>query len=167
MTGRKIIQETVKSIVDGETGELKEKESTAVYRLPSEPDYVKMYMKDLMYLVGLPKHYMGVLLWMLSNMTYASEKYGMCIVLSPILKEDIKNELGLKNRRTIDVILSGLKKRGVIEYIGRFTYRLNPYLFGRGNWKDIVELRENCGIKLEVLYTKDEKTIKASVKELE
>lgn len=154
---KRINQEILNNVIDHETGEIINERHKVTYKLPSEPDFVKVYMKDLLYLFGLPKYNMGVLLWMMQHVTYASDKYGMCTALNSTLKDDMKEALGIKHQGTIDNILSELVKKDVVQRVGRGVYRLNPYLFGRGDWHDITNIR------MVVEYTIEGKTIEGEI----
>ena len=154
---RRIKQEIHDRIVDIETGEVKYEQQHITYKIKSEPDFVKVYLKDLLYLFGLAKYNIGVLLWMMQHVTYASDQYGLCTALNSTLKKDMMKALGIKHQGTIDNILSELAKKDVIQRVGRGVYRLNPYLFGRGDWHDITKIR------MMVEYTIDGKTIEGEL----
>ena len=158
---KQIKQEVCSSVIDNETGEITKERKRITYSVPSEPDFVKVYLKDLLYLFGLPKYSMGVLLWMMQHVTYASDKYGLCTALNSALKDDMKDALGIKHQGTIDNILSDLVKKNVIKRLGRGLYRLNPYLFGRGDWRDITDIR------MTVEYSLEGKTIESEIKKAE
>jgi hypothetical protein len=62
------------------------------------------------------------------------------IVLNAAVKKRMSAEIGISTR-TIDNALYMLVKKDIIfrEDIG--LYKGNPYLFGKGEWRDIRELR--------------------------
>jgi len=153
-----IKSEQVEKVVDHETGEVKSERKKVTYRVANEPDFVKVYLKDLLYLFGLPKYHAGVLYWLMQNCNYSNKDYGLCVVLNAALKKNIMSDLSIKSIGTIDNILSELTKRNVIERVDTGIYRLNPYLFGRGDWRDILEIRLN------VRYNIEGKTIEGTMK---
>lgn len=162
---KRITQETVNRAIDYDTGEIKHESKSVTYALQSEPDYIKVYLQDLLYLVGLPKHQMGVVLWLMQNCNYASDKFGQCVVLSSDLKLAMAEDIGIKLVSSINTILMKLAKKKVIEHVGRSIYRLNPYLFGRGKWQEIQTLQNISSITMRVSYNKSGKSISTVIEE--
>lgn len=153
-----IKQELSNSVIDHETGEVLKERKKVKYSIPSEPDFVKVYLKDLLYLVGLPKFQAGVVYWMMQNCNYADTNFGMCVVINSMVKETIMSAIGIKNIKVIDNCLTALTKKKIVERLGRGTYRLNPYLFGRGDWTDILNIR------MTVEYNLQGKSISTEIK---
>lgn len=160
---KRITQETVNRAIDYVTGEIKQESSSITYSLASEPDFVKLYLQDLLYLVGLPKYHLYTLFWLMCNSNYANAKYGQCVVLTSSLKEEIASEIGIKRVSSINSILTRLSKKRIIEHVGRSIYRLNPYLFGRGKWADIRGLQDVSSIDMRVRYSREGKEISAII----
>lgn len=155
------LYENTQTVYDAETGEIKEKKTNVTHYVNGEPEFVKLYVKDILYLVGLPKRSITVLFWLMKHMTYADDDLGLCVVLNATFKKMMCSELGFKTIQTIDNCLSDLSKFKVIERIGRGMYRLNPHLFGKGNWFNIKEIR------MLVEYNLNGKTIRASIEKNE
>lgn len=160
---KRITQETVNRAIDYTTGEVKQESSSVTYSLPSEPDFVKVYLQDLLYLVDLPRYQWGVLLWVMKNCNYASAKYGQCVVLTAALKEEIAESVGLKLVSSVNSVLYKLSKKHVIEHVSRSIYRLNPYLFGRGKWQEIQQLQKIACVDMHIKYTRDGKEISSTI----
>jgi len=132
---------------DGQTGEVLRQNQTINWG--AEPDYVKLYLQDVLYLSDMPPQYGKLLLALLKRSSYADAEQGMRIVLAPIIKREICQEVGYATVQTFDNNLSKLVKGGLLYRVDRGVYCLNPYLFGRGAWTDIAELRMNVSYKPE------------------
>lgn len=134
-----------KDIVDGDTGEVIKREHTEETGLKiihkQEPSYIKLYLDDVLYLHDIPKGLSSLMYELLKRATYANEDEALCVGLNSYLKEKICEKLGYKNNRTLDNYIYKLKKGKVIKEIGYNTYQFNPYLFGKGEWKDIENIR--------------------------
>lgn len=126
---------------DSSTGEIKSRSESRVFNMGAEPDFIKLYLQDVLYLSDMPTQYSDVLLSLLKRVTYASDEYGMCVVLVPGIKDAVCDEVGFKKRQSLDNVLQKFVKGKILYRVGRGIYRLNPYLFGRGTWSDISRLR--------------------------
>lgn len=124
-----------------ENGEVTAQSSTSVARIPSEPRFVKLYLQDVLYLSDMPQQYDALLLALMRYVSFADAKYGMSIPLVAQVKKDICAEMGWKKMQSLDNALAKLVKGKILSKIGRGFYRLNPYLFGVGEWPDIRKLR--------------------------
>lgn len=154
---KKINQFIEKSIVDGETGEILSQEINAAYTVPKEPDYIKLYIRDILYLQDMPENLTPFLLSLVKRMTYASSDWGNCVVLNAAIRKVIQKECGYKARQTVYNNTRKLIQGGILKEIVKDVYQLNPYIFGRGEWKDIEKIRA------EVSYSKIEgRTFKAN-----
>lgn len=130
-----------------------------------EPNYVKLYLQDMLYLNGLSSQYYKLLNCLIKEISYASEEEGLCIALIPYTKKRILNEMGWKNMISLNNALHKLKQYKIIYSIDRGLYRLNPYLFGKGNWQDIAKIRMTINyndingrtIKTEIIQQKEQK----------
>lgn len=121
----------------------------------SEPNFIKLYLKDALYLADLPNQHYKLLYKLLNMSTYSGDKYGMHVCLSSGIKRILSKELGLKNNRSINNSLSALVKGHILYRIDTGVYSFNPYLFGKGDWQDVSKLR------LEIEYSEIEgKTFK-------
>lgn len=106
-----------------------------------EPNYIKLYLQDVMYLHDIPKQYGGLIYSLLTRVSYAGEKDGMCVTLVSHTKKTICEELGWKTVATLDNALQKLLMGKILYRVARSVYRFNPYLFGKGNWQDIARMR--------------------------
>jgi hypothetical protein len=142
MSTKKIIQSTVSQVVDMQTGEIVEASSTNIYRLPSEPPYVKMYLDDLCVLINVPESQKNLLLHLLRRLDF--EGY---IILSPRARKDIAKSLGIADQ-TFRNRLNELCKSGIIHRASTNEYMANPSYFARGEWKSICARRQAFELKI-------------------
>lgn len=139
----KVIQST--EVVDYVTGEVKETTVVKQFR-GDEPNYVKLYLKDISYLYDLPATAGNLLYELLNYVTYGTQM----IVLNSTVKKMIAASTGIA-MQTLNNRLQDLVNKGVLDRVDTGTFTLNPYLFGKGDWKTIRDLR-NQNIHLEIEY---------------
>ena len=137
--------------VNHETGEVKE--STTVRAIKGEePSYIKLYLQDISYLYGLPATAGDLMHELLQYVTYGTQQ----IVLNASVKERICKVTGIA-KQTLNNRLQDLVNKGIIARDGRGVFVLNPYLFGKGDWKSVRELRSK-NIHLKIVYDKETNT---------
>lgn len=137
--------------VDHETGEIKE--STTVRAIKGEePSYIKLYLQDISYLYGLPATAGDLMHELLQYVTYGTQQ----IILNASVKERICKVTGIA-KQTLNNRLQDLVNKGIIARDGRGVFVLNPYLFGKGDWKSVRELRSK-NIHLKIVYDKETNT---------
>lgn len=117
-------------------------ETYRTYRYPSEVPYIKLYLGEfLQNLNGLPTSCTEVLYQLLNYAKYANDSEPMTIYVNSKIKQEIIQHTNITSIQTIDNALTVLVKNQILFRIYRGTYRLNPYIFGKGDWRDIYELR--------------------------
>lgn len=158
MIMKSIKQSVETKYIDINTGSVVESVEKNVINWGQEPPFVKIYLKDILYLKDLPKSYNPLLLALLKRAGWAKD--GMEVSLTAGTKRLIAKELDLKNIRTINNALSNFVKADVLFRIETGVYRFNPYLFGKGDWQDISKLR------LQVEYTLEGKTFSTKVEQI-
>ena len=124
-----------------EDGEVLQSKTEWQYSLKVEDNYVKLYTDDLEFLLNLPKRCLNVLIYLLKNTDYANR--GGYILLPCGTKKEICQALGLDKVGSLDNVLSQLVKGKIILRESTGIYKLNPFIFGKGAWPDVVEMREN------------------------
>lgn len=139
-----------KIIKDGKTIIQNTKKETKV---PLEPNYVKLYLDDLGKVMELQKGQRNLIDILLSKM----EKNTLLIELSTGGKKKIAEELKT-SIGTIDVYLGKLCKKEIIFREDTGLYKANPFLFGKGSWTDIYEVR------LEIEYNRNGRVIRGKFK---
>lgn len=128
--------------VDHLTGEITKENIVQSLVFGSEPPYIKMYLDDLSDILNIPNAQRTVLDLMLPKLDY--DGY---ITLSTRYRREMSDKLGI-NDQSLRNSISKLVKAGVIQNSGRGEYRVNPYLFARGEWKNIVEQRQDFTLKI-------------------
>jgi hypothetical protein len=141
--------------VINECGEVKEQNKTQVINYGTEDSYIKLYIRDICYLEGLQGKVSDV---MFELCKYVS--YGNIVLLPTGLMDKIAKDMGIK-KQVLKNYIQELKKQEILIPKGVGYFILNPYLFGRGEWKDIVNLR-NENLELRIVY--DRKTNKRRIK---
>ena len=136
--GDKVIYEEVKQEVDNKTGEIITDVHRTVKKVQKTPDFVMLFTEGVGYLVNakLTKQEMAVLMLYISR--YVSH-YENTLLIDKGTKEVVAEEL----RTTVNFVnktISKLHKTGII--IKDKHYKLNPYIFGKGNWNEIRRLRQ-------------------------
>lgn len=101
----------------------------------SEPPFIKVYLDDLILLCDLPTKSSAILWELIKNMSYDNE-----IALNSYRKKKIIETLDIK-MSTLNNALSSFVKKEILFRVGSGTFMPNPYLFARGSWDDIAELR--------------------------
>lgn len=137
-TGRIVYQ---RDTVDLLTGQVVQTDREI--RIPKEPDFIKLYLDDLVMLKDIPQWVSGILYALLKRMSYQNE-----IVLNATIKKRIATDIGITTR-TIDNALVTFVKKNVLFRVGIGVYQANPYLFGKGEWTNIRKIR------LQVEYGRD------------
>lgn len=129
----------------GEVLELEEQESTKTIH-KQEPPYIKLYIEDMLYMADMPKSLSGLTYSLLKRARYAKE--GLRVDVSTYVKHEILAECGYEKLQSLTNALGKLCKGEIIRRLGTGTYQLNPWLFGRGEWKDIDNIRATWNYSL-------------------
>lgn len=103
-----------------------------------EPPYIKLYIQDVLYMQDMPRGLTNVMYALLKHATFADR--GLLIYLPAGLKKKLIEE-AWTTKATFDNALSKLCKGQIIKREDVGVYSLNPYFFGRGEWKDIDKIR--------------------------
>lgn len=142
MTSKKVVQQTSSQIVDLRTGEIVESTATNVFRIPSEPPYVKMYLDDLCGIIKVPDGHKALLLSLLRRLDYEG-----FIVLSPRSRKEIAKSMDIADQ-TFRNRLNELCKTEIIRRVSTNEYLVNPTYFARGEWRKICAQREAFELKI-------------------
>jgi hypothetical protein len=132
------------------TGEIThhEKHIMSVNSLEKEPPYVKMYINDIGLWQGLSAGETSILYQVSSAVDYDG-----IVSLSKYHKDKIKKILGVSDgfiRNTLTKLVAKHILLKTEAYSG--VYKLNPYWFGKGDWKDIIEQRKAFVVQITKAY---------------
>jgi predicted transcriptional regulator of viral defense system len=84
-----------------------------------------------------------VLYSLLSQASLAKD--GMRVAITAGVKRLMCQKHGIGSPQTIANALSKMTKEGILLRIETGVYMLNPFLIGKGDWKDIQKLRLGVG----------------------
>lgn len=150
----KVTMSNTRSITD-ENGAITYQEEDKTINWGKEPNYVKIYLDTILYLSDLPKGLNSILYALLKRMSYGNQ-----LVINAALKRQIANEIDL-SPSSINNAITKFVKGELLERVDTGLYRVNPHLFGKGEWKDIAKIR------LEVTFDANGKTIMSEVEKKE
>lgn len=128
-------------VIDHSTGEVLQEEY--IHKRGVEPPFIKLYIDCLCDFKGLSKSLNPILLEFLKYMTYASSNDpngGQIIYLNAELKRQIAKS-SEKSIKRIEQAITDFVKSGIFSRIATGTYQVNAELFGKGDWKDIKNIR--------------------------
>lgn len=157
---KRIVRESVTVTVDHKTGEITEETTRNEYKVPKEPDFIKLYIDDLSYILKLPNN--DVLTCLLMRMDYFGQ-----VTLVKASVDEICKIANLKNSTYFYSLLKKYIDKDILIKKAKGIYLFNPYYFARGKWEDIQKIRLSIdytpefGRKINIDYTKpnSEKTI--------
>jgi hypothetical protein len=134
--------EMVEKTINQETGEVLQEKTITQKRVGKEPYYVKLYLNDLLYLKDMPTGLSPILFALLQRMSFKNN-----IVINSSVKRQIALEVE-KSFETINKSITQFVKGGILirEDVGMYLF--NPYLFGKGDWSDIKEIRASITYNL-------------------
>lgn len=150
----KITMSNTRTITD-EEGSIRYQEEDLTVNWGKEPNYIKLYLDTVLYLKDLPKGLNTILYALLKRMSYGNQ-----LVLNAALKRQIAEEIDL-SVSSINNAITKFVKGELLERIDTGLYRVNPHLFGKGEWKDIAKIR------LEVAFDSEGKTIMSEIERKE
>lgn len=151
---RKVYNQVTQTYVDKETGEMVSQSDIKMSRVEREPNFIKMYVDDILKIKEVPKASNDVLSVLLANMSYAN----IVVLIKPI-KDIISQETGLK-LNTINKAVQKLCDVGILIRRNRGVYIVDPNLFAKGKWENVKKLR------MTIEYNKDgTKTINSNLAE--
>ena len=130
-----------RTVIDNDTGEILNQE--IVYKQSPEPNFIKLYLDCLCSFKGISKSLNPILIELLQHMSFASlqdPEGGQIIYLNAELKRRIAKSTN-KTVKRVEQALTDFVKANVLKRIAVGTYQVNANLFGRGEWKDIKNIR--------------------------
>lgn len=166
--GRATLKTAIDSRVVDQAGEILEESSVQETRVPGEPHFIKIYLKDICYLNGMSEIDSSVLFELLKYTKWGSNE----IIINANIRKEICQRLYLqkvgrekpkpkveeskaadseKKKRprlenamqpnTLTKAIKRLKDADILHEKAVNTYIVNPYLFGRGAWTDVEKVR--------------------------
>lgn len=129
-----------------ENGEVHSIHRESSYIIDDGPNYIRLYLDEVLStLYDLPLSCSTVLFGLLKKVSYAISENAdesMVVYVNSSLKQDILDKsISISSVKTITNALNLMVKKGILYRVNRAKYQLNPFLFGKGKWTDIQELR--------------------------
>jgi hypothetical protein len=152
---KKIAKTETNTIIDAKTGEIIATEQTTISYGEKEPAYVKLYVDDVVRLVGLPPSTTTVLMEIIGNIGYQN----IFAAYAPV-KRMICKTLDI-NINTLNKAIQNLYQKGILLRVERGVYIVDPNLFARGKWEDIKTLR----LTIEYDAKTNKRVLKSNAKE--
>jgi hypothetical protein len=132
---KKAARELLQEHTDYTTGEVKSDSRQQVGYFETEPNFVKIYLQDILYLKDVPKGLNAILYFLIRRIDYYNQ-----IIINSAVKRQIAEETGLSFSRVNSAVTEFVKGKILIRKdVGIYT--ANPYLFGKGKWEDIKKIR--------------------------
>lgn len=162
----KITYMQTKETYDFATGEMTSEERITSIKLATEPNYIKLYIDCLLTFKELSKSLNPILLEFLKYMSYASTADnfgGQVIYVNAQMKRNIASSQKVTVKR-VDQAITHFVKANIFKRIATATYQVNPNMFGRGEWKDIKNIKANFDFNtgdIEAEIIKDNSPLKA------
>lgn len=132
---KKTTYESVDTVTNVDTGEVTIMKTHTQSIVEKEPDFIKLYVADIMKLNNLPRNSGLVMNCLLKSMSYNN----IIPAYAPI-KRVICAELNI-GMDSLNKAIDSLFKAGMLVRIERGVYMADPNLFGKGEWKNIKNLR--------------------------
>ena len=125
----------------------------------SEPEYIKVYTGSIDILHKLQPSAKDLLAELLQYVSYGTQE----IVLNSAIKKKIAKNTDMAVK-TLDNKLQALARAGILDRVALGTYMLNPFLFGKGDWKTIQSLRnQNIHLKIEYDAETGERYVRGNI----
>lgn len=138
--------------IDGQTGIVTENKIEQQFITQNkEPAFIKLYIDDLILINNLPTSSSNILWELVKGITYDNE-----IMLNSSVKKRICSRLDIK-MQTLDNALTKFVKKQILFRVEKGIFLPNPYLFAKGSWAEVKELR------MVIDYTEKGKTVQAEV----
>lgn len=146
-----VLFRSVTSSVDLDTGEVLENEVVTKSKVPKEPEFIKLYLQDILHLQDIPAGLNNVLYELLKRMTYDNT-----VFLNVAVKRIIAESVGC-SIHTVHKAVSEFTKTQILMRKDTGIYVLNPFIFGKGEWKNIESIRAT------IEWTPEGKSIQTTV----
>lgn len=135
-TKKKKVSKEVQETVTNDDGEKLFQKHIQESYVSKEPDYVKVYLDNILLINNLPSGIQKTLNVLLKRMAYDN-----IVVLNAYIKKQMAQELGFSTVQSLNNNINKLVKEGIMSRKGTGTYEMNPFLFGRGSWDNIKQIR--------------------------
>ncbi|MED3037194.1 hypothetical protein CBR56_28225 [Bacillus thuringiensis] len=119
-------------------GEKLEETKTMTFNYGKEPDYIKVYLDNIMFLAEISGWVSKIMYELIKSVSYANK--GQFIIVNAGYKRILAENLRIKSQSVTNAI-NHLVKKGILIRKESGVFLLNPQYFGKGEWKDISKIR--------------------------
>lgn len=147
---KKLALKTEKTVIDYQTGEIVQETKSRTMKIPNEPDYVKLYVRDIGRMLDLPGRAQDFL-----NIIVSAMGYNNLFIAHLEVKKQIGRDFNM-SIHSVNKYIDVLYKSGILIRKSKMVYLIDPNLFARGKWENIEKLR--------LLIEYDKKTGKRTIK---
>ena len=130
-------------IVDNTTGEVTQEahKTSKTIRFETEPPYIKLYLDCLSRFKDMQVSFNPILVEFLKRASYADDlDGGQIIFTNKGMKDIIAKNCNVSYKR-VEQALTEFVKKDIFKRVALACYQVNPYLFGKGDWKNIKNIR--------------------------
>ena len=161
METKNVIYQEFRTEVDRETGEVTNSQNRKLVKLKRTPDFIMLFIENVAFMEKLAKNEKAVLSQILQH--YVGVKN--VVFLSADTKKDMGKELdvgmsyihkAIKHLTEKQILVKGLIKENQMY--------LNPHLFGKGNWENISQMRQEVAYDYDFDKLEMKETRKLSTK---
>ena len=141
MSKQRLDKQVYNEVVMTEDGEVTS--SKTVYKSMTEPDFIKLYIGCVFTVKGVKKGFNPIFIAFLEYMSYADsdgDYGGQLIYVNKAMKNAIAKKTGL-SVTSVNMAITDFVKKGLFKRVDVGTYQVNPNIVGRGDWKDIKNIR--------------------------
>lgn len=138
----KTIYSETQTIIDCETGEVKQIKENRVTKESTEPDFIKLYYKTFLAFNDIRDVPVDFIICLSEYMNYINSDEPITITFNKYLKDKIMQKMQYKSISSVDKILKKAVDNGLLiktEY--RATYVVNPFMIAKGSWNNIKKLQ--------------------------
>lgn len=146
---KKVLMEKGEVHYDSMTGEVITATHAYTAKIDAEPNYIKIYTDCMLVFNDIDVALSPYIIAFGAHMTYANSDrndYRCTVRTDELTRSDVATRLGVSDQRVkqaiktlidagifIPIEINGKKKRGI--------YYVNPWVIGKGDWRDIRQLR--------------------------
>jgi len=159
MNTKNIVYQEYHTEVNQETGEITNKQNRKILKVQRTPDFIMLFTEHVAFLEKLAKNEKAVLSQILQH--YVGIKN--VVFLSANTKKDMADELHVGISYIHKAIKQLIERQILVKGIIKTNQLyLNPYLFGKGNWENIYQMRQEISYDFDFAKLEMKETRKIS-----
>lgn len=113
-----------------------------------EPDFIKVYLKDLGALYSLTSQEIQLLLILSNWVTYCKDGEGNRVSLSACDRKEILDKMGIQTQQ-LSRLINNLMAKKILTKLGTGRYFISPLVLARGKWTDVKAIRMQWDYQLD------------------